>query len=116
MDHFLLKLGNLAKLPAGGDNQLELVGRVDRSTAHFARSEQAQHEATRLPHEIEERFGNGQEDVHRRSHGEGDPFRLLQSQGLRDQFSQDHVQVSDQGEGQNDADAVRVDGRMRHAA
>ena len=33
VDHLFLKFGNLAELAAGGDDQLEFVGRVDRASA-----------------------------------------------------------------------------------
>ena len=52
MDHLFLRLGDLAELAAGGDDELEFVGRVDgAAAAGVARSEEAQDQAAGAAHE-----------------------------------------------------------------
>ena len=115
VDHFLLRLGNLAELAAGGDDELEFVGRVDgAAAAGFAGAEEPQDQAAGAAHEKKHGAGEGEERFHGRGHGEGDLLGALQGESLGHEFAEEDVQVGDQAEGDDDGDAVGVDGGVRN--
>jgi len=110
-----LELRNLPHLAAGGHDELELIGRMDRPSPDLFRAEQAQDKPTRLLHEVQEGLGDGEEDVHGCGDRKGNALGLLQGEGLRDKFPEKDVQVGDHGQGQDDTDGVGVDRGVRHA-
>ena len=114
VDHFFLERGNLAELAAGGDDQLEFVGRMNgASAAGLAGAEDPQNQAAGAAHEKKNGTGEGEEGLHGRGDGEGDLLGALQGQSLRDQFAEDDVHIGDQAEGDGDGDGVGVDGGVR---
>ena len=116
VDHLFLKLGNLAELAAGGDDEFEFVGRVDgASAAGRLRTKHPQNQATGAAHEEQDGARKGEEGLHGRGHGESDLLGALQGQSLRHQFAEDHVHVGDQAEGDGDGDGVGVDGGVRNS-
>ena len=116
VDHLFLELGDLAELAAGGDDELEFVGRVDgAAAARVAGAEEPQHQAAGAAHEKQHGAGEGEEGFHGRGDGQGDLLGALQGQGLRNEFAENHVQVGDQAEGDHDGDAVGIDGGVRNS-
>src|ERR1700677_617380 len=62
VDHFFLRLGNLAELAAGGDDEFEFVGGGDGSgPAAFGAAEKFQERAAGTAHEKQEGHGQGEE-------------------------------------------------------
>src|SRR5579872_211860 len=116
MDHLFLKFRNLSELAAGGDDEFELVGRMDSTAAASGLSaEHSQNQSAGAAHKVKHRACDGEEGLHGRGNREGDLLRTLQRQGLGNQFAQDDVHVSDQGKGNRDGNAVGVDGDVGKA-
>ena len=114
VDHLFLRLGNLAELAAGGDDEFEFVGRVDGATAAgFAGAEKSQNQAAGAAHEEKHRAGESEKRLHGRGHGEGNLLGALQGKSLGHEFAEQDVQVGDQAEGDDDGDAVGVNRGVR---
>ncbi len=115
VNHLFLRLGNLAELAAGGDDELEFVGRMNgAAAAGVAGAEKPQDQAAGSAHEKKHGAGEGEERFHRSGHGQGDLLGALQGQRLRNEFAQQNVQVSDQAESDGDSDAVSIDRGVRN--
>ena len=115
VDHFFLRLGNLAELAAGGDDELEFVGRMNGAPRRVSRAPKIRkHQAAGAAHEEKYRAGEGEERLHGRGHGQGNLLGTLQGQRLRNEFAQNHVQVGDQAESDGDGDAVGVNRGVRN--
>src|SRR5580693_7752832 len=109
VDHFFLRLGDLAELAAGGNDELEFVGGVDSAAAAgVAGTEEAQDQAAGTAHEEKYGAGQGEESFHRSGHGQGNLLGTLQGQSLWNQLSQQDMQVGDQAESDRDGDAVGI--------
>ena len=116
MNHLFLKFGDLAELAAGGDDELEFIGRVNRATApRVLRAEDAKDQASGAAHKEEERAGQGEEGLHGCGNGQGDLLGALQGESLRHEFAEQHVQVSDQAESDGDGDGVGINGGVGYA-
>jgi hypothetical protein len=114
VDHFLLRRGNLAELAAGGDDELEFVGGVDRaSTAGVPRAEESQDEAAGTAHEKKQRASDGEERFHRSSHGKRDLLGALEGESLGNKFAEEDVQVGNQAKSDDDGNTVGIDGGVR---
>src|ERR1700728_2003379 len=116
VNHLFLKFRNLAKLAAGGDDELELVRRVDSAPPPGVLSaEETKYQAARPAHDKKNGPRNRKKSLHRRSHREGDVLGALQGQSLGHELAQQHVHVSDQAERDNDGDRVRINLGVGHA-
>ena len=81
---------------------------MNAAFADLARAEGLKDQPRRGGHQRQERRGEGHKDVHRAGDGEGHGLGALESNGFGDDLTEDHVHVSDQKEGDHDADGVRV--------
>ena len=101
----------MSELAAGGDNEFEFIGRVNRAAAAgFARTENPQDQAAGAPHEKKQGASQGKECFHGCSDRQGDLLGSLQGQRLRNQFAEHHMQIGDQAEGDHDGNAMGIDG------
>src|ERR1700691_1903568 len=115
VDHLFLRGGNLADLAAGGDDELEFVGGVDgAAAAGITGAEKPQDQASGAAHEKKYGACEGEERFHGSSHSQGDLLGALQGESLGDEFAEQDVEIGDEAEGDDDGDAVGVDGRVRN--
>ncbi len=89
VNHFFLRLGNLAELAAGGDDELEFIRRVNGAAATgFAGTEESQHQTAGAAHEEEQGASEGEESFHGCGDGEGYLLGALEGECFRDELTE----------------------------
>jgi hypothetical protein len=123
VDHLLLALLDHARLLCGGDDVADVLLRVgDDARRRGLDAEKSRERVRRLLQEPDERVGGDVDGLDRERDPQSRGLVLREGDGLRDELAERHVQVRDEGKGEEKRHAVRerlvdppLDDRLAHS-
>ena len=82
---------------------------MDRGLVGERRAEEPQDGSRGAVHDVDGRARDADENIHGAGDGDGNLLGLAECEGLGDQFTEEYLEVGDEGEGDGNGDDMGVD-------